>query len=222
MKRLLISTIGLIAISIGFLNAQINQGRILVGVSSTLSSMSSGSSDILRFGYSTTKSKSDTDGSENQDKSVSIYFNPKVGYFVTDNLAIGLDLNVGFSSSKYVEDDDKYSYSMLSVGPFVRYYIPTTKVLPFFELSGSFGTLNSKSDYSDNSYREDKKDKTSIMTFGGGIGLAAPLGERVMVDVLAGYSSFTYKHKEDNEDNERTINGTFGLKVGFIVLLGSN
>ncbi len=192
-----------------------------VKISSSLSSMSSGS-DIFKFGYSTTKTKSDTDGSENQDKSVSIFINPKVGYFVIDNLAIGLDLNVGFSTSKYLEDDDKYSYSTLIVGPFVRYYIPTTKVLPFCELSGSFGTLNSKSDYSDNSYREDRKDKTGIMTFGGGIGLAAPLGERVMVDVLAGYNSFIYKHKEDNEDNERTVNGTLGLKVGIIVLLGSN
>ena len=145
-----------------------------------------------------------------------------MGYFIIDNLAIGLDLNVGLTTYKTGDENDKFSTTSLSVGPFVRYYIPASKVLPFFELSGSAGAWNTKYNYSDNSNREDEKDKTGIVSFGGGIGLAAPLGERVMVDVLAGYHSVTYKDKENNEDNERTVIGTLGLEIGFMILLGSN
>ena len=223
MKRSSFLTVGLIAISIGFLNAQTNQGKFIVGVSSTNSFLSSGP-DILKLGYTTTKSKSDADGFEESepDKSFSINFLPKVGYFVIDNLAIGLELYVGLSSQKFGEDKDKSSYTYLGVGPFVRYYIPTSKVLPFFELSGSFGMINNKIDFSDNTYQEDYDYKLSVMGFGGGIGLAAPLGERVTFDVLAGYYTSTYKQKEDNEDNDRTVLGFLGLKLGFTILLGSN
>ena len=59
------------------------------------------------------------------------------------------------------------------------------------------------------------------MNYGGGIGLAVPLGERVMVDVLAGYNSTTIKDREDNADNERRVMGTLGLNIGFVILLGS-
>lgn len=214
MKRLPFLTIGLIAINIGLLNAQIDQGKVLVGLSS--------GSDIFDLGYTTAKTKSDADGSEEADKSFSVNFQPKMGYFIIDNLAIGLDLNVGFSKYKTGSDNDKFTSTSLSAGPFVRYYIPTSKVLPFFELSGSVGTFKNKYDFSDNTYQEDDESKTGIVSFGGGIGLAAPLGERVVVDILAGYNSFTYKQKQDNEDNERTTNGTIGLKVGFILILGSN
>ena len=60
------------------------------------------------------------------------------------------------------------------------------------------------------------------MSFGGGIGLAAPLGEKVTFDIMAGYDSLTVKDKEDNDDNYRTVIGTLGLKIGFTILLGSN
>ena len=83
MKRLLISTIGFIVMSIGFLHAQINQGRIMVGVSSLYSFVSSGS-ELMSLGYTSIKSKSDADGFQEPEpeKSFSINVNPKAGYFV--------------------------------------------------------------------------------------------------------------------------------------------
>ncbi len=62
--------------------------------------------------------------------------------------------------------------------------------------------------------------KASIAPFGGGIGMAALLGEKLTFDVLAGYSSYISKDKEDNEENERYISGTIGIRFGFIALLG--
>ena len=204
MKKTSFLTIGLIVISIGFLNAQTNQGKLLLGLSS----------DIFGLGYTTSQSKSDDNGSEEAHKSFNVNLSPKIGYFLIDNLAIGLDLGVGLQTGKTGSDNDKYTFTSSLVGPFVRYYVPTSKVLPFFELGGSIGLMSTK--------WEDSKDKTSIIRYGGGIGLAAPLGERVMVDVLAGYQSVSYKDREDNTDNKRAVIGTLGLSIGFVILLGSN
>ena len=194
MKKTSLLTVGLIIISIGMLNAQTNQGNFLLGLSS----------DIFSLGYTTTKTKSDAGGSEEADKSFNVNLSPKIGYFLIDNLAIGLDLGVEFVTIN--SGDYNHSGTYISAGPFVRYYVPTSKVLPFFELGGSIGSM----------------DTNNVIKYGGGIGLAAPLGERVMVDVLAGYHSVTYKDREDNADNERRVMGTLGLNIGFTILLGSN
>lgn len=204
MKKTSFLTIGLIVISIGFLNAQTNKGKLLLGLSS----------DIFNLGYSSSMLKSDATDSEQENKSFNVNFQSKIGYFFIDNFVIGLDLSTGLQTGKTGDDNDKYTFTSSHVGPFVRYYIPTSKVLPFFELGGSIGSMNTKF--------EDGKDKTGIIKYGGGIGLAVPIGERVMADVLAGYHSTTFKDMEDNENNERRIIGTLGVNVGFTILLGSN
>jgi hypothetical protein len=223
MKKITILAVCLVTISFGLLKGQTNQRKVLLGLSSTLSLVGTGS-DLMNLGYSSVKNKSDADGFEesNPYKISSINLLPKVGYFVADNFAIGLDLNIALSSTKYGEDNNKYTQTLFNVGPFVRYYIPTSKVLPYFEISGSFGEINNKYDFGDNTYMEDVENKASVMSIGGGIGLAAPLGERVTLDVLAGYNSLTVKTKENNEDNDRSVSGTIGIKIGFTILLGSN
>jgi len=209
MKKTSFLTIGLLVISIGLLNAQTNQGKLIVSLSS----------DIFGLGYTTSKTKSDTDGSEEASKSFNVNLSPKIGYFLIDNLAIGLDLGVGLQTGKTGTDNDKFTLISMGAGPFVRYYIPTSKILPFFELDGSY-TYSTYSWMNTNS--GDSKTNIGTLNYGGGIGLAAPLGERVMADILAGYHSFTYKDRENNVDNERTVMGTLGLSIGFTLFLGAN
>ena len=195
MKKASFLTIGLFVISIGFLNAQTNQGKLLLGLSS----------DIFSLGYTTLTTKSDAGGSEDADKLFSVNLSPKMGYFVIDNLAIGLDFGVGLIANN-VGTDNSNTTAWISAGPFVRYYVPTSKVLPFLELGGALGSQGTN----------------TTVGYGGGIGLAMPLSERVMFDVLAGYQSVSYKDREDNTDNKRAVMGTLGLSIGFVILLGSN
>ena len=218
MKKVLL-IIAFCFLNLTFLRAQTNKGKVLLGVSSTLSLAGTGS-DLMTLGYTTMKSKSDADGYEDSDPSKTISFNllPKVGYFVIDNLAVGLDVNMALSSEKYGDSSDKYITNMLSIGPFIRYYITTEKVLPFFEVGGTFGSVTNKYKSGSN----DHKNKSSVTSFGAGAGIAIPIGDRVTFDVLAGYSSLTVKDKEDNDDNYRTVIGTIGLKLGIIVFLGAN
>lgn len=53
------------------------------------------------------------------------------------------------------------------------------------------------------------------------VGVAIPLGEKASFDTLLGYQSTSYKAKEDNENNHRTLVGTVGLKPGFTIFPGS-
>ncbi len=100
-------------------------------------------------------------------------------------------------------------------GPFLRYYIPSQKLLPFAEASYSIGSSKTAWEY-DNF---DGERTTKVQQYGFGIGLGVPLGEKVSFDTLIGYQSYIYKEKEDNEDNLRYIVGTIGLKLGLTVIL---
>ncbi len=211
MKKNLLFLIVMCFLTFPVLNAQLTKGRIMVGVSSTihLSELGSSGTDLMGLGFVTAK--------DNDDYNTKIsYFNllPKAGYFVIDNLAVGLDIIVSTMSQKDVQDDDKYTGSMLSVGPFVRYYYPLEKFYPFVELNVAFGTHKDKWTYGEG----DDTEKYGLMTFGGGVGAAFPLGDRVTFDVMAGYTSMTYKDKEN--DYKETIGG-IGLRMGFMVYFGS-
>jgi len=217
MKTLSALVIIIVVFNLTGLKAQTEQGKFLVGVSSTLSITGIGG-ELMSIGYSTSKYKSDAAGFEEPepDKTTGINMSPKLGYFLIDNLVVYLDLNVTYSSEKDGEDEDKWITTLISAGPYARYYIPANNVSIFLEAGGAFGSYNSK-------YKPETGDsdeyKTGIMNYGGGIGIAAPLGEKVTLDVLAGYNSLTFKDKEDNEDNDRSVYGTFGIKLGFTILL---
>ena len=63
------------------------------------------------------------------------------------------------------------------------------------------------------------EDKSKILSYGGGFGVAFPLGKHLAFDLIANYNSYSSKAEEDNEDNYRTVTGTFGIKFGFIIFL---
>lgn len=216
MKKVLLFIVAICFCNLSVTKAQTNKGNTLIGVSSTLSLIGNGS-DLMGVGFSSIKEKSDADGDEESpDKMTSINLLPKFGYFIEDNFALGIDLSLFYSIYK---SGGKTKQTMFSAGPFARYYVPSKKVRPFIEVNGSFGFATSKYEYEDGDTSEDK---ASIMSFGGGIGIAVPINDKVTFDVMAGYTSLTYKDKDDNEDNDRTVIGTIGIKLGFIIFLGAN
>ncbi|NHN25046.1 PorT family protein [Flavobacterium jejuense] len=90
------------------------------------------------FGFSSSKNtNSDVIGDYNENKRNSINFNPKVGYFVTDKLAIGLRLNLissNFESTQFTNPNlvRETKSNAFSGGLFGRYY--------FLELGKRFKT----------------------------------------------------------------------------------
>jgi hypothetical protein len=196
--------------------AQINRGRIILGVSTSLSYVNYGS-DLMSLGFTTFRQKGSSSDPAYSDKITTFNFLPKFGYLVVNNLAIGLDGCISSASQK-LAPDNRFSITTIALGPFVRYYIPGKKVIPFFEINSEFGSIKNKNVYQNNT----STSKTSLSSIGAGAGIAVKLGEKVTFDMMADYNSVTEKAKEYNPNNDKTVQGTLGVKFGFVILLGSN
>jgi hypothetical protein len=218
MKKSIMLITVLCFLAISAAEAQVNKGRSLIGVSTSFSYTNFGS-DLMSLGFSSIKYKANAGANVDPDvlKVTTLNLLPKFGYFFFNNLALGLNLCIGTSIDK-PKSGGKSTMTSFGLGPFVRYYIPGSKVMPFFEVSSLFGSINEK--YEEPGYSSSSK--SSMSSFGGGAGLAVKLGEKVTFDLMAGYNSMSEKAKQNNPNDERTVQGTLGFKLGFVVLLGSN
>jgi hypothetical protein len=198
--------------------AQIRSGRSLIGVSTSFSYINYGS-DLMSLGFSSFKSKGNAPAYVDPDvvKVTTINLSPKFGVFIVANLALGMNINIGSSIDK-PKSGGKNTSTTFGLGPFVRYYLPGSKVLPFFEVSSLFGSISEK--YEDPLYSSSNKSRMS--SIGGGAGLAVKLGEKATFDMMAGYNSLSQKAVENNPYDNRTVQGTLSFRFGFTVLLGSN
>lgn len=213
-EGMLITVLCILALSSA--EAQVNKGRILLGVSTSFNYSNYGS-DLMSLGFTTIKSSSTYLTEAYSDKITTFNFLPKFGYLVVNNLAIGLDGCLSSVSQK-ITPNDRYRMTTFGLGPFVRYYITGKKVMPFFEVNSEFGSIIMKNVYQNNS----NKSRTSMSSIGAGAGIAVKLGEKVTFDMMAAYNSVTEKAKEYNTNNDKTVQGTLGVKFGFVILLGSN
>jgi outer membrane protein len=216
MKKLTILTLSFMLLNFGLLKAQTNQTNFLVGVSSNLNLTSTGA-DFMNIGYSFTKYKSNTDGTEVSDpiKKGSFNLSPRMAYFAIDNLAVGLDINTAISIEKLGTNfnNEKLTETLLSGGPFVRYYITSFKVFPLIEANSSFGMMKTKYNFSD--IDQNMEFNYGVISYGGGIGMAVPLGQNASFDVLCAYNSIVLRNKEYDYSK---ITGTFCLRLGFAIL----
>jgi hypothetical protein len=191
--------------------AQLAKGNIMLGVTSTMSLGGCWGSDLGGFGFSTHKYNYGTT-TETSYKKTSWNLLPKAGYFVMDNLVAGLELMVSGYMKKDVDDGDKDGESQFGIGPFVRYYYPLKKVYPFAEVEAMFGSY--KETWAADVYKE------GLVLFGGGIGVAVPLGDKITFDAVASYSHVSWKEKDVVEGEAYTyISGGFGIKLGFSIYL---
>ncbi len=123
MKKLLLSMVAVVAFGLST-QAQTEKGNVLLGGN---------------VGFSTSK----TDGASKSDVSFSIV--PRVGYFVSDNFAIGT--GVGYNYDKQVSDNNLNQ--AFEVAPFGRYYVNLSDQFKFFgQLSVPMAFGNNK--YVDN------------------------------------------------------------------------
>jgi hypothetical protein len=192
---------------------QLDHGKLMLGVASTYN-MSIGNSDL--FNMSFTKYKYSWAGEVTMsDKLFNINVIPRTGYFITKNLAAGLEAYYSYSRKIAGSTEDKYILSRFDVVPFVRYYKFYLWSYPFVELNVGLGALTDRfilGPYGTSG--GDIETRYGIKSVGGGIGLAKPLGNRAIIDIMAGYSAGAVKNKENDYV---TKHGAFLLKMGFMV-----
>jgi hypothetical protein len=114
---------------------QNKKGNIIIGTS-----LGSGS-----VGHSNGESGNSVSSNINKSKSTSfgISLNPSVGKFLTDNIVLGIEPGIGFSSSKTIGSNtttsntstSKSSYFYASIGAYGRFYLgkASTKGMPFVQ-----------------------------------------------------------------------------------------
>lgn len=203
----------LVAIVMNAQPVQLQKGKIMVGVSSTMAVGGAYDSNLMSLGFSKTKYKY---GGSTTDEYSSFIFNllPKGGYFFMDNLAGGLEVIFSGYRDKDAEDGDTYTEYTLGVGPFVRYYYPLDKIYPFVEAETLFGTCKE--------YYVVDNEKSSLFMFGVSVGAALPVGDKVTFDGMIGYLHTAYKYSYEGEGDGETsheITGGIGLRAGITIYL---
>ena len=136
---------------------------------------------------------------------------PSVGYFVTDGLAVGLNVDIQSSSSKL--DDEKSTVRTLVVGPLVRYYTEF----------GVFGLANAglaSIKFKDEEGSETFEEKASGFGWEIGVGYAAFLGENVAIEPAITYGGASFNFDEDGVDFTQKSSG-LGINIGISVFLNN-
>ena len=225
MNKLITATI--FTLLFGVLQAQ-NKGKVLFGGASNVNLTGTNSRtqkenlNLMNISYSRISSKSDDIDPNNSEplKVTSLNLSPKIGFFVADYAVLGIDVNTAFTTQKY-SDNHFTSTKLISAGPFARFYFPSEKIYPFIELGGSYGFIFNE--YTTNDPYTGKLEGSSqfsITILAANAGIAIPLGKKTFFDLSAGYSSTTFKNREKNYNNFRTVVSSLGLKLGVVLFLG--
>ena len=182
MKTLLISSLLFLFISISFAQGPITQGTINLDGTISFSSTS-------------------YEGSDNSYDV--ILLNPQFGYFIVDNLSLGI-------ATKY----EKFSFGEGSghgewgIGPAARYYFNLEKVYPFIGLGFFYSELDIGQDFRGNDFENFKYNNFIIS---GGIDVF--VAENVAIETLFNY---TIKNAINPEVNLPDSHATEKLKLIFL------
>ncbi|MCL9807830.1 outer membrane protein [Flavobacterium luminosum] len=127
MKKLLFTAVAVFAF--GFVNAQESSAEGFGKGSMFLSG-------TVSFGTNDLKSL--------DAKETSFVVAPKFGYFVSENIAVGVGLGFGNSQIKANSNNQKIENKTTSFGAFGRYYLKTSKFAPFAELNVNYANTNTE------------------------------------------------------------------------------
>ena len=197
---------------------QLEKGNILLGVTSSAVIEGSWGSELMNLGLMHSKY---TSGSvtynEHKDRSFSLI--PKGGYFIIENLSVGLEFLFARSSNQHVDSEGKVTMTSFAAGPFVRYYYPLEKVYPFAELELMAGTCVGKYPTSG---PDPEVERYSLFNPGFTLGVAVPLADMVTFDIQAGYVWSVWGSTEWYEGEETDLREIYSgpvIRMGFTIFL---
>jgi opacity protein-like surface antigen len=188
-KVLIISTWFFFMSTISY--GQFTKGRVLMGGSFSASANSNKYS-----GLATTKSWN-----------VSLY--PQVGYFVANNFAAGLGLQLGHSSFKSTSTFGKSTFNSIYFEPFARYYFHN------FYAQAAFQLGSTKQETKAPNASESKMKSTGWTV---AAGYAYMLNEHVAIEPQLGYNVLY----PDSGSSPKQTNGSLFLKIGVQVYIGKS
>jgi len=211
MKRVFALIVLLLLLINTGINAQLKKGIRMVGASVGSAFFNSSQSD---YSY-----PAPTTGYTSTGNNFGINLNPSMGWFVSDNTAIGALLNFGYTHQKtfakaangnIFNRDISNSFNM-GFGGFARNYFKSSgTMMPFgqFNLNGGIGSASNKGFYFTNSDKNSYDGKSSgdfFINTGVELGFTKMLNEHTGLDLFVGY---TYSY------NKRTYKTTTLTDLG--------
>lgn len=193
--------IGLILTILPFVSlSQTEKGKFMIYAGTDLSAA---------FGKNTVK----YDGHDLKSiNTTSLNIEPAFGYFVADNLSVGISLPLSFQKNGY--DIYEMKESLYGVSLFGRYFFGENQWKPFFD--AEIGYLASKS-YSEISGSE-LDDLFGGLAYAAGIGISSLINQHVFFDFSIGYAYADMGYSKDSE-LKMAVSGV-GVEVGFSIILG--
>lgn len=201
-------------------NAQTTKGTFSVGFHNfspgPLSSFDLGynlfpQTNALGISFVTSKEEYDGEVQEEKQKSVLLGCSLNAQYFAANQFAIGLTANLSTGNSRYIDDgveDGKSSFTIVLVGPELRYYFDTgEKTKCWIKGGASLGTLSSR-------YEGESEEPISLSQFGGGAGISIFPVPSVSVDFGLGYGVFTLTEKDNTYGDYKSINSGLSIDIG--------
>ena len=185
MKKLLLTLVCFLIVTFGVM-AQTGQGTVALGgnISFTASTQETSTED---------------------QKTTQVQFVPSAGYFVADNLMVGLHL--GLSSSKTKQGNSETKSSEFAVGPFARYYMFTSN--DKFAFTGETGLLFGSTKYTPTTGNESKG---SSIYFYISPGFTYFLSDHWGLDFQLQGISFTSSDPNKDTDNDKNNSFTIGAE----------
>ncbi|MEN7551209.1 hypothetical protein AAG747_25045 [Rapidithrix thailandica] len=154
--------------------------------------------DLLNF-------DEEPDTNPNDENGTFFSFSPMVQYYFWDNIALGLDLDVGWD--RYKSGDEKDTDTWFIAGPNARIHLPVKNYMPYAYGAVNFGTITFKEEDDG----ETDKQTNSIREIRLGLGYPLFVTDQLAFDAMLYY--FNYWEKENDEDFKITENGV-RLQVG--------
>jgi opacity protein-like surface antigen len=199
-----IVTLALLFALFSNVTAQTEKGKFLLGGSSN-------------FTATFLKSQTETESYESDPVSVdTISFNPQIGYFIANGLAIGSMCLFLIQPGR--TDGDTFKTSSWLAGPFVRTYFGGQNIKPFIQ--GSLGFGKSKRDFNyEHIYLPDDITRFDLFGYELGGGTSFFITQHVAFEMAVGYASVRSKYKTVYKENAKTTVSGFGASFGLIVVL---
>ncbi len=171
--------------------------------------------------FSFTSVSTSVEDSDAEVNNTYLNFSSAAGYFITDNLSIGLLANY-FNGEKHGLDTSSFL-----AGPFARYYFAKSeKLLPFAQTSMTFGSNSYTFSIVniDDSSVGTKEVSSDIFGYEMDLGLSILLSKQISFDIILGYAhtkeNTPYIDLNGTETTTEKNTGAFGLNLGFSVFLG--
>ena len=140
---------------------------------------------------------------------------PTVGYFISDNMMVGIGFSMG--SSSYEEFDVEYKSGGMNIAPFFRFYMNDA----LFASAGiAIGSTSSEADASSSGFTNTSESSTSTFGLNAGVGYSLMWNDRVCIEPSFGIAtssgSSTQKSNFGGTVTELDTDApaTFGMAIG--------